>query len=250
MQRDLSADQPVYVEYCSIMRNLFGLLSITILLVGCAATSEPEGAAVEVARELQPPVVEEKMVEDYSTTSSWPAFTAFTLFGEGDDVIVLDQAIDMISVANVRATTELRQLSLVSLGANGEYLDLLVNTISPYQGAVLIEGHEDTVTAFEVTATGNWEITISSLDSVPVLEPGVLYEGLGDTVLTAPATSGLQTLDVEGGNAERQLAIWGYGLNTDLLVNTISPYSGTVRVSSGTELFAITATGPWSLFMP
>lgn len=231
--------------------KIFALVfAALVLLTSCIVVEEPgPSEPVAPAEASQPTETSNVDVAEPTTPREWPSFTRREITGVGDDIVVLDSPIRDIAVATATGSTELRQFTVWSIGEDGEPIDLLVNTIAPYTGTVLLEGWVDPVLAFEVTASGPWSIVIDDLNSVPTIQKGEPFVGTGDTVLVSAPTSGLTTLSVAGGDAERQLTVWTLGDTKDLPINTLSPYEGTVRIASLTELFAITATGEWSFLL-
>lgn len=222
-----------------VLGNVFGLNGDAAPDAVPPAEVRPEsGAEVEegLSASEEPPI----------SIALWPEFPEVRLDGAGDDVRILDAPIETIAVAIVDGSDADSNLQLWSLDQNGERLDLLVNAIAPYAGTVLLEGYQDPVSAFEVTASGPWSILIRDLNGLPALNEGEPFAGEGDAVILSAPTSGLTTLEVAS-SGQSNFQIWGYGDRKDLLVNDIAPYSGTVRVASGTELFTVSAQGPWVL---
>ena len=232
----------------------FLALGVVFLLSSCISVSDevrpssPEDSGQEVVpdndSQLAPETVESTPDQQFE---EWPRFAELSFEGTGDDVIILEQPIDTIAIGTAEGTTELRQFAIWLLDRNGDYIDLPINTISPYTGTFLLKGFDEPVWAFEVTATGPWTLSIRDLNQAPKISVGESFSSVGDAVFTVSPTLGLTTMTLEGGDPDRQIAVWSYGSSTDLLVNTISPYSGTVRIESGTEVFAVTATGKWEL---
>ena len=204
------------------------------------AADVPAESGTEVVEELTNPE------EPPNSIAMWPEFPELLLEGTGDDVLVFDAPIETIAVAIVDGSNADSNIQIWSLGQNGERLDLLVNDIAPYVGTVLLEGYQQPVSAFEVTATGSWSVLIRDLNSLPAFTEGEPFAGEGDAVVLAAPTRGLTALGASS-SGESNFQIWGYGERKDLLVNDIAPYSGTVRVAPGTELFTVSAEGPWVL---
>lgn len=50
-----------------------------------------------------------------------------------------------------------------------------------------------------------------------------------------------------GHDGASNFAIWGYGSRSDLLINEIGPYIGTVRWMAGPVNFTVSADGTWSV---
>lgn len=168
------------------------------------------------------------------------------LTGSGDSVVDFENPFE-VSIAHVTANAASRHFSIWSYDANGNQVDLLVNTTDPYEGIVLMDTEIDSFTTrFEVTATGVWIIVVDHLTAARELEVPGTIEGVGDdVVILRGGTPDLA--NVTGNEASRHFSIWGYGSSADLLVNTTDPYEGTVILSGDTIVLEITAVGPWSI---
>jgi len=146
--------------------------------------------------------------------------------------------------------------ALWNYSASGEKIDLLINTIGNYSGTVVLDAMADEHTArFEVTARGDWTIDVLPLDKVRTVDtPGAIM-GTGDDVVLLLGPRRPDTLTIDASTAKRNFSIWAYGNGRDLLVNDISPYTGTVVVASdlttrsGNLLLVIAATGDWVILV-
>jgi hypothetical protein len=135
-----------------------------------------------------------------------------------------------------------------SYGADGEKIDLLVNTIGNYNGTVpldwLVGEH---TTRFEVSAGGDWEIRVDPIDTMRSELVPSTFTGTGDDVVLL-ANGKPDLLKIDASTAEHNFAIWAYDdSNRDLVVNEIAPYQGTVIVSAATYVLVIQAEGPWQI---
>lgn len=130
----------------------------------------------------------------------------------------------------------------------GDYYDLLVNTIGPYEGMKPLDWFDDEQTArFEVIADGQWEIRVLPLDLLPVEQVPSTFQESGDLVVGLRGGSP-DLLKIDASQASRNFAIHTFSSNgKDLVVNEIAPYTGTVIIDSSTFALVITATGPWSI---
>ena len=132
--------------------------------------------------------------------------------------------------------------------ANGEHMDLLVNTVGQYQGTLPLDFMEGEFTArFEVTAGGPWEIHVLPLDSVRREEIPGTFTGTGDDVIVLTGSALPDLLKADASTARGNFVIFTYGDNRDLVINEIAPSTGTVTVGRDTILLAITADGAWSI---
>lgn len=131
--------------------------------------------------------------------------------------------------------------------ANGNRIDLLINTIGHYKGVRPLDFRVSESTArFQVTASGPWELQILPLENITrVIIPGT-YQGNGDDVIAL--NGGIpDLLEVDASHAYSNFIIYSYSTSADLLVNEIAPYSGTVILPSNTIILEIIAEGNWSI---
>ena len=131
-------------------------------------------------------------------------------------------------------------------GADGENA-VLVDTTEAYAGIVLLDGASGGTTQLEVTATGPWSITFSDVRSAPVLKSGV-NTGAGDQVFRYEKGVLRGLLQVQGNATSQRFQVLAYGADDlDLLINTLQPYNGQVRVRPASALVAVRAQGEWSI---
>ena len=131
-----------------------------------------------------------------------------------------------------------------------------MNTTEPYAGTHILDWRNgECMARFEVTATGEWAITMY------VLAPGVeavaerhltvpgTYAGVGDDVIllnTADAKPDLANVTGNAGGHHFAIVGWSAG-GRDLLVNTTDVYEGTVILDADTLALEVTAAGEWSI---
>jgi hypothetical protein len=131
-----------------------------------------------------------------------------------------------------------------SLDTNVQQLDLLVNTIGAYSGTVLFDKRSNQHTeSLQITADGNWTVTLHSIHALRTFS-GASTTGHGDDVLAYRGNAGAATITHDGSS---NFAVWTYGDQTNLVVNQIGAYNGTVRWTKGPELVTVTADGNWSI---
>lgn len=176
------------------------------------------------------------------------------LSGRGDNVVDFDKwtgpALAQISYRGDR------NFSVTSYDANGNYLDLLVNTIGRYDGVVPVDFSDgEQTTRFEVEAatTGTWEITIVPIDQAERTDKEGTFGADGDAVFWIRGPGELDTLRIDATRTDGHFAITAYGSARALLVNEIAPYSGTVVVpnyvkhSTGDLFLIIESDGEWAI---
>ncbi|MFZ2964885.1 MAG: DUF4190 domain-containing protein [Rhodoglobus sp.] len=165
--------------------------------------------------------------------------------GTGDSIlaIALPDGPGQVAVATVTHDGS-RNFAIFSLDAGMAQQDLIVNTIGPYQGTVLFNaGFGGDPSSLEITADGNWTVTMKSVLSLRQFS-GNAVTGVGDDVVLYLGDAGAATISHDG---SRNFAIWLYGDSTDLAVNEIGPYNGTVRWMAGPSVVAVTADGNWGV---
>lgn len=167
-----------------------------------------------------------------------------TYTGSGDDYFDISP-FDSLYYFQITGNSGARHFSVTGYDASGNYTELFVNTTDYYTGSVL--DPEQNTRTLEVKAEGDWTITIVSLYTAPVIKAGETYNGIDDAVLLIPL--GSRSAVINGNSWARHFAVKTYGSGFDLLVNTVDPYSGTVRVDSGATVMTVTAQGGWSILL-
>jgi hypothetical protein len=136
---------------------------------------------------------------------------------------------------------------VINHDADGNTIDLLVNTIGKYEGTRILDGREgDHTTRLEVKASGDWAITIYPLapEYVRTMTVPGTYSSTGDDVVVLTGgTPDLATFDHQGTS---NFVVMAYGTGVDLLVNEIGNYHGQVIIPKDTVLFEVRADGTWT----
>ncbi len=130
---------------------------------------------------------------------------------------------------------------------NGNMVDLLVNEIGSYSGKTFASIPSGGNYYLDVTASGNWNISIAQEAPPSYGElPGTI-RGNGDDVVFMEASEGnYKFTSSHQGSSNFIVRLNGSGL----LVNEIGNYSGSVRQRLGTDgiyAFVVNADGPWSI---
>lgn len=167
-----------------------------------------------------------------------------TYTGSGDDYFDISP-FDSLYYFQITGNSDARHFSVTGYDSSGDYTELFVNTTDYYTGSVL--DSEQNTRTLEVKAEGDWTITIVSLYTAPVVKAGETYSGIDDAVLLIPL--GSSSAVINGNSLARHFAVKTYGGGFDLLVNTVDPYNGTVRVDSDATVMAVTAEGGWSILL-
>lgn len=163
---------------------------------------------------------------------------------EGSGTQVIELALPDQSLAVIGSITHQggSNFAIWELDANLEQVDLAVNTIGNYAGNVLLNLDANTA-ALEITADGAWRVELNPAMSARRFDGEIA--GAGDDVVIYGGDAQIMALTHDG---ESNFAIWRYGAtDTDLLVNEIGPWTGTVPMPAGPGVLAITADGGWAI---
>lgn len=120
--------------------------------------------------------------------------------------------------------------------------ELAVNTIGAYDGILpldILVGQDSK--ALEIDADGAWTVEIRPLTSIRSFDAAI--EGVGDDVVLFNGDTMVAEVSNQGSS---NFAVWLYGASSDLLVNEIGPWSGSVPVRDS-GVMVITAEGPWTI---
>jgi hypothetical protein len=208
------------------------------------AQSPPSDAGVpQATAEAAAPVD-----EDVATAQSWAddafgTFAPVTQTGAGDNIVALPAGATAGIVTATHDGSSNFSLSVLD-AANASTGQLLVNTIGAYNGTTdygfnaFGEG-----TTIQVTADGNWSLTIAPISASPLLTSS----GTGDGVFLYEGKAGKLTATHNGASNFAVIEETGKAFSMGLLINEIGAYTGTVPLSSGPSVVAVTADGNWTL---
>jgi hypothetical protein len=162
--------------------------------------------------------------------------------GFGDDVVTITKHGTGAQVAIIQHTGG-RNFAVHTLNSALSNTDLLVNTIGNYSGTVLFDARSSRgeTTALKITADGSWTVKLVPLTSVRSFDGSTPMTGHGDYVFAYTGDAKAATFTHDG---SRNIAVHSYGTRSDLLVNEIGPYTGTVVWTPG--FYTVTADGNWS----
>jgi hypothetical protein len=180
------------------------------------------------------------------TATSTPPPQPIVLTGSGDSVVDVKK---WNGPAILKAThTGGGNFIVLNYASSGDKIDLLINTIGNYAGTLPLDFLDSQRTArLEITAGGQWELTIFPIQNARRETVPSSIQGTGDDVVVL-TDAAPDLLKINATQAEGNFILMTYGTKgRDLLVNEIAPYSGTVMTKPGTYLLVITATGPWSI---
>ena len=200
------------------------------------APASGESVAPEVEEESAAPTVQSWADDTYGT------FAPISQSGVGDNIVALPAGVTAAMVTAVHDGQSNFSLSVLD-ASNQPTGDLLVNTIGAYDGSTAYGfssfGEGATV---QVTADGNWTITVSPLSSAPLFASS----GAGDAVFLYDGGPGSLALTHAGSSNFTVIQKTGGAFDFGLLVNEIGAYSGTVPLSAGPAVLTIGADGAWT----
>ncbi|CAN5160771.1 hypothetical protein BH09PAT3_BH09PAT3_7140 [soil metagenome] len=175
-------------------------------------------------------------------TTAPPSVTPKVYTGTGDDVITIEKPANSAAILKFECPSCTRNTSVKTNGADS----LLVNTVGTYSGSHLIDSSEGSnTTQATIAATGAWTLSISGLDQAVNMNRQPV-NGQGDSVVYATGETTTATLN---NNGDENFVVKVYptkGGNTDLAVNTIGSYSGTVPLQTPSYI-QVTSNGVWSI---
>ena len=207
--------------------------------------NEPDGQRVLEKQESTAKAQDTKPKEtvapkEIEIPAEYPDPVRFT--GSGDDVLSINCP-DYPFAFYITGNSDSRHFSVITYDSDGNYGELLVNTSEPYSGFTFDPSQD--VAKIEVSATGSWEIQLRSIYDVGSIAAGSSFNGVGDTVLLIRNCG--DTARINGNAGGNHFAVWAYGADNDLLVNTTDVYNGTVMMPYNPVLLVVTAVGEWSV---
>ncbi|WP_180987243.1 PASTA domain-containing protein [Arthrobacter sp. AFG20] len=162
--------------------------------------------------------------------------------GFGDDVLAISKHDTGAEALTIQHTGP-SNFAVHSLDSSLDSTDLLVNEIGNYSGTVLLDGgwSSTETSKLKITAGGAWTITLVPLQKVKSFNGKSPITGFGDDVFYYTGEIASATFTHDGSH---NIAVKTHGLDSDLLVNEIGPYTGTLVWRPG--LYSVTADGNWS----
>lgn len=182
---------------------------------------------------VDPPGDEEEPPEDF--------FEAQTYTGSGDETIDLPEGVVQGMITASHDGSGAFILSMLD-GNNEATLDG-VTEIGAYEGTVAfgLSSIGNDPTRIEVTADGNWEITVAHLSTAPVL--ALPIEGESDAVYQYATDAADWTVTHDGDGA----FIVNFSDQPFSGVMEIGVYEGTHAVPAGEGIVTIIADGKWTI---
>ncbi len=233
-----------------IVTGALVVLSIIISSVSSGHNATVPTSAVDPATSSAPstektPATAKKPVE---TVQSWAdsafgTFAPVTQTGKGDNIVTLPTGAKAAIVTATHDGSSNFSLSVLD-ASNASTGQLLVNTIGAYKGTTAYGFTAlGTGTTIQVTADGNWTISISPVSTAPALAA----TGIGDGVFLYSGPAGKLAATHDGSSNFTVTEETNKALHFGLLINEIGVYSGTVPLSSGPSVIVVGADGNWTL---
>lgn len=168
--------------------------------------------------------------------------------GAGDSIVTVATVGEPVLVSMTHDGTS--NFAVISKTASDGYITLLANTIGVYSGTRLQElSKKEKLSMFDVSADGNWTITIKPLSSATVWT-GNSITGSGDTVVKVPKkTKPGNKLGMQH-TGTSNFSIISYsskGKYLTLKANEIGDYSGTKTFGTSAMYLGVETEGSWTL---
>lgn len=176
------------------------------------------------------------------TLNSMGSFDTVTVDGSGDDVVDIPCAGSpcIMSVSSSGGG----HFAVKTMDSSGNQTDLLVNEIAPYSGIVTDYLDYKDSTMLQISADGSWSITFSPMSEITLAESGDSF--VGDNVVGIDASELSKIGFTHDG--ESNFTVKAIGMNkSNLLVNEIGSYDGTVIWNEPQSFFIVSADGTWTI---
>lgn len=223
-----------------------GLVSLVI------AGNTTDSAQPEKARPTSQPPSITATTQPAPTTApppptAAPATQTRTYSGRGAKTLRITKKADEAMLATITHRGS-ANFAVTRLDAQGQQIDLLVNTIGNYTGTRLVDPLEDENTAaLKIEADGAWTVTTKPTAGARRWNGAGTFTGRGDDVINIEgAFSGLDSLRATH-QGQANFAVTAYGESMELLVNEIGNYSGEHLVPNGAILLSVDADGRWTM---
>lgn len=180
--------------------------------------------------------------------ASYGSFPTTTISGSGDSFVPVPAGAraGLVTASYVGSSN----FAVESLDSGLNLKELLVNEVGSYSGTAFFGGYSwyESPSMLQVTASGPWTITFTSVENAPVLPTSGSGSGVfrydGGTDIAAISFVGSHNFAVQQLHVD---SLFG-GNTTDLLVNTIGNYSGSQALKAGPSMVVIEAVGgAWTI---
>jgi hypothetical protein len=238
---------------------LVGILVIIIIIAAAASSGGGKASTSSTGNTTQAAGTTTTNAAAPSTTAAAPTTTAadptttftdqFGTFapvsksGSGASVIALPSG----AKAGIVTATYSGSANFVisTLDANNQDAgDLLVNTIGKYSGTTAfgLSSVSGQPAKLKIDASGPWTVNIQPIASAPTLT--VPAKATGDKVFIYTGQADSWAITNSG---KSNFVVTSVGDMSDLLVNEIGTYSGTVPVTGGPAIITVESDGAWTI---
>lgn len=163
--------------------------------------------------------------------------------GTGDDYFKIEKPEDGFGIMKIAGNFGGEgHFSVWGYNEKGNRTELFVNTTDIYEGTIPLDLEDYNTRYLEVSSKGKWLIYIIPIGGATFIDVPSRLEGKGDDVIVLRNNAAVAT--ISGNREGKHFAVKGH-FGPHLMVNTTSPYEGTVKVPSDTRILEITATGVW-----
>ncbi len=171
-------------------------------------------------------------------------FSTVKKSGRGDSVVKLPAGVGAALVSAKHTGSS--NFAIETLDDSNQEQDLLVNTIGKYSGTTLLADTDQPPKSLRITADGSWTLKLSPVSHAPAMTAST--SGRGDAVLIYKGAAADFAITNKGSsNFAVQAYSDGTSTGSDLLVNEIGNYKGTVPVSDGPLIIFIQSDGRWTI---
>lgn len=183
------------------------------------------------------------------TSTATPAPMPIILTGSGDGIVDLTKW-DGPALIHIIGPSVEDNFIVHNYDASGERIDLLINTIGAYNGYLLIDISDQQTSRFAIESSGDWIIEVFPFvpEYVHTLELPGTYQGVGDDVFVLRGGEP-DLAKFVAGPEETNFIVYSLGMSSgqELLVNEISPYSGTVIIPRDAFIITVESETTWSI---
>lgn len=206
--------------------------------------SQPAEPSEEPSSEAPPttdPVAEARAALD----ETFGTFTPITKSGRGDSIIKLPSGVTAGLVSMQYSGSSNFAVNVID-ASNQATGDLLANEIGSWTGNAPfgINSFGEAPAKLEVTGQGSWTIKIAPLSTAKRIGVPGAGKGTGTFLYTGDVSDWTMT---HKGSSNFSVITIGTDGTSDLLVNEIGKYAGTVAASPGPVLIEIGADGAWTI---
>ena len=170
----------------------------------------------------------------------------YEMAGYGDAVEEIP-LVEEIALLLIVGNAESRYFGVTSDDADGNRIEMLVNTTDAYVGSHPVGLFSKPVAFLEIKAEGAWHIYLFENSAIRVFDTidGTI-SGSGDDVFVLPAPHG-RVAEIEGNAVAGYFGVTMYTTTQrKLLVNSTEPYKGTVLLGGEFAMIVVTASDDWT----